>query len=110
LTANGGTPPYTWSIAPGSNLPAGLNFDPDAIAISGSPTTAGAFSFAIQVADAAGAKATRSLNLTVNPSSLSITTNRQLPDGLLNQAYLQVISATGGQPPYRWSASGLPAG
>ena len=110
VTANGGIPPYTWSIAPGSSLPAGLSFDSNSLTISGSPTTAGSFNFTIQVTDSAGVTATRSVPLTVNPASLSITTSRQLPDGMLNQAYFQLISATGGQTPYRWSASGLPAG
>jgi Putative Ig domain len=110
VTANGGTPPYTWSIAAGSSLPAGLSFDPNSLTISGTPTTAGSFNFTIQVSDSAGATATRSLALTVNAASLSITTSRQLPDGTLNQVYALLISATGGQTPYRWSASGLPAG
>ena len=110
VTANGGTPPYTWSIAANSSLPAGLSFDPNSLTISGTPTASGSFNFTIQVTDSASASATRSLALTVKPASLSITTSRQLPDGMLNQAYSQSIAAAGGQPPYRWQASGLPAG
>jgi hypothetical protein len=110
VTASGGTPPYTWSLASGSSLPAGLSFDPSSLTISGTPTTVGSFNFTMQVADSSGLTASRSLAITVNPASLSITTSRQLPDGALNQPYSQSTSATGGQPPYRWSASGLPAG
>jgi hypothetical protein len=110
VAANGGTPPYVWSIASGSSVPAGLTFDPSSLSVSGTPTTAGAYNFSIQVADAAGLTASRSLALTVNPATLSITTSRQLPDGTLNQPYAQGVSAVGGQPPYRWTASGLPNG
>ncbi|MCX6630401.1 MAG: putative Ig domain-containing protein, partial [Candidatus Solibacter sp.] len=108
VVANGGTPPYTWSLIAGP-IP-GLIFDPSSLAISGTPTTAGAFSFTIQATDSANLTAARSLPLTVNPATLSITTPRQLPDARLNQPYTQSIAASGGQSPYRWSSSGLPAG
>ena len=64
----------------------------------------------IQATDSTNLTATRSLSLTVNAASLSITTSRQLPDGRLNEPYSQTIAAAGGQPPYRWTANGLPAG
>ena len=108
VVANGGTPPYTWSLIAGS-VP-GLSFDPSSLMIAGTPSTAGAFNFTIQATDSANLTATRSLSLTVNPASLSITTARQLPDARLNQPYAQLIAASGGLPPYRWSSNGLPAG
>ena len=41
LTPNGGTPPYTWSLAPGSPaLPDGLALTPSNGKILGVPTTA----------------------------------------------------------------------
>jgi hypothetical protein len=44
--------------------------------------------------------------------SLSITTNAALPDGLVNAAYSQSLSASGGTKPYTWAVSSgsLPAG
>src|SRR4051812_39969154 len=40
LTASGGTPPYTWSLADGSpQLPAGLTLDASSGAITGKPTS-----------------------------------------------------------------------
>ena len=107
VQANGGTPPYTWSA---SALPPGLNLDPATLLLSGTPTTAGTFSFTVQVSDAGGLTATKALSLTIAPAGLSITTARQLANGLLNASYSQQLTATGGQPPYRWSATGLPAG
>jgi putative Ig domain-containing protein len=50
LSASGGAAPYRWSISSGA-LPAGLTLGPDGI-VSGTPTSAGSFSFTIQVADA----------------------------------------------------------
>jgi hypothetical protein len=108
VTASGGTPPYTWSVISGA-VP-GLSLDPSSKLLSGTPTTAGPFNFTIQATDSANLTATRSLALTVNAASLSITTSRQLPDARLNQPYSQTIIATGGRPPYRWTSSGLPAG
>ncbi len=52
LQANGGTLPYTWSVSSGS-LPGGLTLNPSTGVISGTPTTAGNFSFTIQVKDSA---------------------------------------------------------
>ncbi len=108
VVASGGTPPYTWSLIAGA-VP-GLTFDPASLTLSGKPSTAGPFNFTVQASDSANLTATRSLGLTVNPALLSITTARQLPDARLNQPYTQLIAASGGQPPYRWSTSGLPAG
>ncbi|TMD38873.1 MAG: hypothetical protein E6I89_06095 [Chloroflexi bacterium] len=50
LSATGGVAPYAWSVSTGA-LPGGLTLGPDG-SVSGSPTSAGAFSFTIQVADA----------------------------------------------------------
>ena len=107
--ATGGTPPYSWSIAGGTLAP-GLNFDPGTLNISGTPTTAGTFTFTLQLSDASGQAATRSLSITILPAPLSITTDRQLPSGTLNTAYSATLAATGGVPPYTWSAAGLPGG
>src|SRR6185295_11484126 len=61
VAASGGTPPYTWSLASGS-IP-GLTFDPSRVSLSGIPTSAGNFSFVLQLADSAGLTATRTLSL-----------------------------------------------
>jgi len=53
LTASGGVAPYTWSLASGSTLPAGLSLSSSGV-ISGTPTTNGSFSFTAQVSDSAG--------------------------------------------------------
>ena len=54
--ANGGVPPYLFAMVAGS-LPPGLTLDPATGAITGTPTSAGTFGFALQVTDAKGATA-----------------------------------------------------
>ena len=45
----------------------------------------------------------------LQPKRLKITT-RRLAEGVKGLFYLQVLSASGGVPPYRWEATGLPGG
>ena len=108
LVATGGTPPITWSLVGGS-VP-GLSFDVSSLILSGTPTTAGTYTLTIQAADSAGLTARRAVTITIAPAGLSITTSRELPGVVLNSAYQQTLTATGGAPPYTWTATGLPAG
>jgi hypothetical protein len=49
LSATGGTAPYSWSIASGSTLPAGLYLAGNVL--SGTPTAAGTYNFSFKVTD-----------------------------------------------------------
>jgi hypothetical protein len=109
LTASGGTRPYTWSVSPATPAP-GLTFSAADQSIAGTPTAAGTFTITVQVRDAAGNTATRAFTLAITASELRITSDRQLPDAKWNEAYSFTAAADGGTPPYRWSATGLPAG
>jgi hypothetical protein len=51
IAAIGGDTPYTFSVAPGSTLPGGLNFSTSG-SLAGTPTDGGTFSFTLQVSDA----------------------------------------------------------
>jgi len=112
LTAQGGIPPYTWSVTSG-NLPPGLTLAPAAGVISGTPKTVGADNFMVQVVDSetTPAKATASLAITVVPAPPTVTTTT-LPAGLVNSSYSTTLEAINGIPPYTWSvATGtLPVG
>lgn len=75
VTAAGGLTPYTWTLATGSNLPAGLTLtsgSPSAT-ISGTPTATGTFTFTLNVSDAEGPPTTMTASatftLTVSTSS-----------------------------------------
>jgi hypothetical protein len=52
LTATGGAPPYTWSLAAGSLLPPGLTLTSTGV-ISGTPTVAATTTFKVRLQDAA---------------------------------------------------------
>jgi hypothetical protein len=74
LTATGGTPPLTWSIAAGA-LPAGLSFTPSTGVIAGTPTTAvnsDALSFAVADSNVPAQQKSVNLALSVASSSISI--------------------------------------
>ncbi len=68
LTASGGTAPYTWTVASGSSLPPGFSLSSSGV-LSGTPTTAGSYSFTIQVTDSAGASAMQTFQITITTGS-----------------------------------------
>jgi Putative Ig domain len=74
VTAAGGLQPYTWTVATGSSLPAGLTLtsgSPSAT-ISGTPTATGTFTFTLNVTDSDTPTPTTtsaSFTLTVSTSS-----------------------------------------
>ena len=66
FVATGGTPGYTWAITSGA-LPPGLGPLTAGGVISGTPTTAGTFTFAIRVTDSVGGTATAVVSITITP-------------------------------------------
>ena len=110
LTASGGTMPYTWGLASGS-LPAGLNLSSGGV-ISGTPTAQGTSNFTVKVTGGNALSSTGSFSITTNLPQPPTIVNTSLPSSILNVAYSQTLTATGGTTPYSWSlASGnLPTG
>jgi subtilisin-like proprotein convertase family protein len=109
LSATGGTPPYTWSIASG-RAPAGVALSKDGL-LAGTPTESGDFMLAIQVVDGGGRMDMKDEMLHVI-APLAITT-ASLPQIVRDRAYDQTLQATGGEAPYTWSleqVGGLPPG
>jgi hypothetical protein len=100
----------TWSVTSG-NLPPGLALATSGL-ISGTPTTAGTFSFTVQVTSGTPAQAANSsFQIKVSPA-LTITTAAGLSQGVTFTPYSAALSATGGLPPYTWSinSGALPTG
>jgi hypothetical protein len=63
FSADGGTRPYRWSIVAGQ-LPPGIKLSDNNL--SGTPTTAGTFTFTVKVMDNAGQQTSRQFSLTIN--------------------------------------------
>ncbi len=110
IGVTGGTAPITFSVLSGS-LPGGLSLDTSTGEISGTPTTAGSYSFTIRATDDAAATDDQALSIDVSPGPPDITTT-SLPDGHVGDAYSETISLTGGVGSITWSvlSGSLPAG
>lgn len=113
ITATGGTAPYTFAISSGA-LPTGLTLNPTTGAITGSPTTAGTFTFTITATDVNGCSGSRLYEITIaGPGCAVITLSpTTLPPGQVNTVYSQSVLASGGTPPYTYaiSSGALPNG
>jgi gliding motility-associated-like protein len=107
--ATGGTPGFTYALASGSTLPAGLTLSPAGV-ISGKPTAGGPSTFSVIVTDSKGCNATATFSLSVT-DALALGT-ATLPNGTTNVLYpTQTLpTATGGTGPYIYTATNLPPG
>lgn len=113
LSTTGGTGPYSYSLAAGSSLPAGLSLSSGGI-ISGTPTSAGSANFTVNVTDGSGATDGAVLTLGVSGGAAALTIGPAvLPGATVGQSYSHQLVTTGGTSPYRYnlaSGSSLPAG
>ena len=110
LTVTGGTSPFTWSVGTGP-LPPGLTLNASTGLLSGTPTTAGTYSFTVKVTDSSGLSDTEPATVTIIPGpSLSFAAP---PGGWTNTVYGYTLTESGGTAPYTWSVTGsgsLPGG
>jgi len=72
--------------------------------LSGTPTTAGVVSFTAYVTDGAGTQASKTVDFTINPAPLEVTTS-VLPPATSGVPYAVTLEAVGGIAPYTWSAA-----
>jgi hypothetical protein len=118
FSVTGGTSPYTWSVVSGQ-LPQGLSVAAATGVISGTPTTAGNYSFAIKVTDSGSSLQSATTTVFVpivtassaTPMALTITSS-SLPSGTIGSAYSAFLQSSGGTAPFAWSitSGGLPNG
>jgi len=116
LTASGGsgTPSYVWSKQgtwPGSVTLSPLSGVNSTITI-GTPAPAPGTQVTVRCANGTTgeyAEETFTIGSGTGTGVVNITTT-SLPNGTVNVAYSASVAASGGTPPYTWSASGLPAG
>jgi hypothetical protein len=132
LAAAGGSTPYRWTLF-SNQLPPGIRLTPGG-AITGTPITAGVYSFTLRVTDSSASPITASqqFQLTIEPSSSGGMSGgagggsapnagnadgpgqhgpplqlqaTALPDGQVNQAYSAAVTVSGGLRPYAWALS-----
>ncbi|WP_460480362.1 Ig domain-containing protein [Comamonas humi] len=121
LEASGGLPPYQWSTT--SSLPAGLTLSSSGV-ISGTTSlpAPGTFTLVLQVVDANGAKATKTVTLNVTGNlpdkpvqfaisgcaSSDVNQACALPSTQVGLSYTYAFTATGGDN-VKWKISGAPS-
>lgn len=106
----GGTVPYTYALSTGV-LPGGLSLSSTGGLITGKPTSAGSWTFTVQVTDATRFTASKQLSLTIN-TGLAITSTSPLTGGSTTSNYSFAFQASGGVQPYTWAVTSgaLPKG
>ena len=112
-SVTGGTAPYAWSISSGT-LPAGLTLSSSSgtsITIGGTPTTAGVYSYGVQLKDGAAQTVTKTFSGTIVPPP-SVVCNPNAGPAVVGTAYSATCTVSGGTAPYAWSISAgtLPPG
>lgn len=121
LAASGGTAPYSYSfVTDAGNVPPGLTLSSNGI-LSGTPTqysnAAGGYNnFFVQVSDSSNPPLSSTFGVALQvQSTLQIVTptlgdgDPGLPDGTVGVLTSVPLMATGGIPPYKWSASSTPS-
>ncbi len=110
LKAEGGIPPYTWSIKSGS-LPTGIVLNANGV-ISGIPTTTGLFNLTIQVHDSRTPPLYNAKDFSIAVISQPQITTVSLLQGTAGYVYIDTLRAINGILPYKWSitSGSLPQG
>lgn len=109
LAAGGGIGPYTWEVATGGALPAGVELSPEGV-LGGTLTATAASETAIKVSDAMGQSVTRTFTVNV-VLPLAIETV-SLGPATAGTYFSTQLGASGGTAPYSWSllSGSLPPG
>lgn len=105
FVASGGSPPITWAA---SDLPAGLTLAKNG-SLSGTPASAGAFSFSVIATDSAQTPLSApplAAQIVINSSVLTLDSTPAPPSGAQGATYGPfAFSATGGCQPLQWSVT-----
>ena len=109
VTQSGATGTPSFTISSGS-LPPGLSLNSGTGAITGTPTTNGAYTFTVLVTGGNGCVGSTQYTVTINCPTITLSPGT-LPGGTVGAAYNQAVTKTGGTGTYTWSYTGtLPPG
>lgn len=105
LRAVGGIGPYSWSVS--GMLPPGLTLAQNGT-LSGTPRQAGPFRFRVIAADSEGRQAGENCSVSILAGRLGLAPC--LPQAQIGEFYSRTLQVAGGDGPYYFRFSGLPAG
>ena len=110
VSASGGTSPYHYAVTSGS-LPPGIALSGSGL-ISGKSSSIGMFGFTVTATDSLGCTGNSSFSLQLLACPGISVQPLQLPTAVSNASYSQLLTASGGTPPYTFTVSGgtLPSG
>lgn len=108
LTAEGGTPPYTWSLEPGSSLPVGLSFGADGW-INGTPSASGRWVLVVKVTDVHGRWDSRTLELVLSDPAINDRCSAPMPLVFSNGVAKVSASLSGAMPDGVASSCNVPS-
>jgi streptogramin lyase len=94
FAATGGTPPYSWSFSAGTPFPPGLAVAATGV-MSGTPSTAGGYSFFVRVADSDAHVTQAAFTMTVNPFSNPVPVLISLSPAITPQGTAVDVTITG---------------
>ncbi len=98
VVANGGVPPYRWTLLGNTTLPDGIVFSNGTLQGLPSAGTGGDYLLQVEVTDSAGGAARKELPLKViRPSTLAFQTNVIAPDGVAGGTYTLALPLVGAQ-------------
>jgi hypothetical protein len=107
-SATGGSGKFTWALAQGGALPAGLALGADGT-VSGTPTVAGRFSFTLTLSDSESRSV--NVNVTLVVAQRLAFRSLRLPAATAGHAYRAKIATVGGVAPKTFTIRGkLPRG
>jgi len=109
LNARGGSGTFAWSA---SGLPSGLSLSSAGV-LSGTPTAAGSSTITVTATDSVSSQslsAPLSLTVVAASAALKLSTSNLVVGAGVNGALSGSLTASGGTPPYAFTAAGLPAG
>jgi hypothetical protein len=110
LPATGGKPPYTWTLESGT-LPPGLSLDSRG-RVYGKATSTGKYTYTLKLTDSKGATSTSEYTQTISESGTTpfMLGTPQIPAFGEDQDVGYLFFAQGGELPWTFTITGLPAG